>query len=213
MKTFASIFSENDKEERIAKRIARTGLCSRRKADELIQKGDVTVNNKTIQNLATKVSNVDLVCVKGRKIFPESKKYILLNKPKGYITTMNDEKGRKTVISLIQNACRERLVPVGRLDKDTTGLLLFTNDGVLAKKLTHPKYEIKKTYHVTIDKEVLKKDLLSIKTGLILEDGPVLVDDIQYADSSNKKIKIRNTDFRVLVSYFIKFLKNKFRCT
>ena len=183
---------KNTKAEKIRlnRFIAMSGICSRRKADELIQKGHVTINNKIVENLATQVADKDLVCVKGKKIFPERKKYILLNKPKGYITTMSDERGRKTVVSLIQHACKERLVPVGRLDKDTTGLLLFTNDGILAKKLTHPKYEIKKTYHVLLDKELTKSDLLLIQKGLVLEDGLAQVDRIQYVNHFNKKIQI-----------------------
>jgi len=200
---------KNNKLEKIRlnRFIAMCGVCSRRKADELIQRGDVAVNNKIIEHLATQVSTKDIVCVKGEKIFLENKKYILLNKPKGYITTMKDERGRKIVVSLIENAHKERLVPVGRLDKETTGLLLFTNDGILAKKLTHPKHEIKKTYHVTLDKEFLKQDFMSIKKGLVLEDGPVKVDDIQYLDISNKKIKIeihigRNRIVRRIFEFF-----------
>ena len=192
---------------RLNRFIAMCGVCSRRKADELIQRGDVIVNNKIIKNLATQVSTEDIVRVKGKKVFIENKKYILLNKPKGYITTMKDERGRKIVVSLIENAHKERLVPVGRLDKETTGLLLFTNDGILAKRLTHPKYEIKKIYHVTLDREVLKQDFMSIKQGLVLADGPVQVDDIKYADKSNKKIKIeihigRNRIVRRVFEFF-----------
>ena len=122
---------------RINRFIAMCGICSRRKADVLIEEGKISVNNKIIYEVGVKVSSEDLVCFNGKQILPEKKQYILLNKPAGYITTMNDERGRKTVMSLIQTACSERLVPVGRLDKETTGLLLFTNDGLLAKKMTY----------------------------------------------------------------------------
>jgi 23S rRNA pseudouridine2605 synthase len=175
---------------RLNRFIAMCGVCSRRKADDLIKKGVVTVNNSIVNSLGSQVSIKDAVCVKGKQVFPENKKYILLNKPKGYITTMSDEKGRKTVVSLINNSCKERLVPVGRLDKDTTGLLLFTNDGLLAKKLTHPKYEVKKIYNVTLDKAVLTRDINSISKGLLLEDGLAQVDNIKRIADSNKKINI-----------------------
>ena len=176
---------------RLNRFIAMCGVCSRRKAEALIQRGDVSVNKRIINNLATLVSIKDEVYVKGQKIFPEKKKYILLNKPKGYITTMNDERGRKTVVSLIDGSHKERLVPVGRLDRDTTGLLLFTNDGLLAKKLTHPKHEVKKIYHVKLNNKLLQQDLFHINNGIVLDDGPVQVDSIQYIDDSNKKIRIQ----------------------
>ena len=133
------------KDIRLNRFIAMCGVCSRRKADDLIQQGIVTINNNIIKTLGHKVSLEDIVCLRGKRICPEKKIYILLNKPKGYITTTKDERQRPTVMNLIKNAAKERLVPVGRLDKDTTGLLLFTNDGALAKRLTHPKHETQKT--------------------------------------------------------------------
>ena len=178
-------------EVRLNRFIAMSGICSRRKADELINEGYITINNNVVNKLGHKVKlNKDIVCFKGNRIFPEKKKYILLNKPKGYITTMKDERGRKTVMSLIQHACKERLVPVGRLDKDTTGLLLFTNDGILAKKMMHPKYSIKKKYHVTLNKGLNKEHFKKIKQGLSLEDGIVYVDDIRYIEESDLKIEL-----------------------
>ena len=143
---------------RVNRFIAMCGICSRRKADLLIENGRVKINGNTISALGTKVSDKDVVEVDGKKISIEKKRYILLNKPKGYITTMSDERGRKTVLSLIQDTYKERLVPVGRLDRNTTGLLLFTNDGLLAKKLMHPKYQIKKIYNVELNRDLCKQD-------------------------------------------------------
>ena len=130
-------------ETRLNKYIANSGVCSRRDADKLIESGQVTVNGKVIKEMGHKVQPKDLVKFKGRKLNPEKKQYILLNKPKGFITTTSDPKGRRTVMELIKNACDEQVFPVGRLDRASTGLLLFTNDGELAKKLTHPSSKIK----------------------------------------------------------------------
>jgi len=179
--------NNNSKKIRLNRFIAMCGVCSRRKADALIKEGKIVVNKKVIDNLGFQVSIEDTVLLNGQKIFPENKKYILLNKPRGYITTMKDEKGRRTVMSLVINACKERLVPVGRLDKDTTGLLLFTNDGLLAKKLTHPTYQVAKTYHVFLDKNLNLKDLEFIKNGITLEDGFVKPDSISYIDNGSAK--------------------------
>jgi len=176
---------------RINRFIAMSGVCSRRKADLLIKEGKISVNNKIIYELGVKVSAQDVVCFNGKQIFPEKKRYILLNKPSGYITTTNDEKGRKTVMTLIKDAYKERLVPVGRLDKDTTGLLLFTNDGTLAKKMMHPKHQVKKVYDVCLTRNVLEKDLESIRNGIVLEDGVVYVDKIEYINNSRKNIRIK----------------------
>ena len=171
---------------RVNRFIAMCGICSRRKADLLIENGRVKINGNTISALGTKVSDKDVVEVDGKKISIEKKRYILLNKPKGYITTMSDERGRKTVLSLIQDSYKERLVPVGRLDRNTTGLLLFTNDGLLAKKLMHPKYQIKKIYNVELNRDLCKQDFDAIMNNLTLSDGVVIVDSLEYCGSNNK---------------------------
>ena len=191
---------------RLNRYIAMCGLCSRRKAESFIRGGDVSINKKIITNLATRVFLKDIVFVNGKKITLEKKRYIVLNKPTGYITTMSDEKGRKTVVSLIKNSYKERVVPVGRLDKDTTGVLLFTNDGDLAKRLSHPSYEVQKIYHVVLDRAVTKKDFSLIQQGINLVDGLVFVDDIQYLDSTNKiRIQIhlgKNRIVRRIFEYY-----------
>ena len=191
---------------RLNRYIAMCGLCSRRKAESFIRGGDVSINKKIITNLATRVFLKDIVFVNGKKITLEKKRYIVLNKPTGYITTMSDEKGRKTVVSLIKNSYKERVVPVGRLYKDTTGVLLFTNDGDLAKRLSHPSYEVQKIYHVVLDRAVTKKDFSLIKQGINLVDGLVFVDDIQYLDSTNKiRIQIhlgKNRIVRRIFEYY-----------
>ncbi len=166
-------------EFRLNKYIANSGICSRREADTLISKGEVKVNGKVVTELGFKVMRSDTVEYKGKKINPEKPVYILLNKPKDFITTTDDPMERKTVMNLIASACPERVFPVGRLDRNTTGLLLFTNDGELAAKLSHPSNQIKKIYQVTLDKGINQKDVDSIAEGLTLEDGPVKVDDIQ----------------------------------
>ena len=176
---------------RINRFIAMCGVCSRRKAEDLIKDGQISINNKIIDQLGIKVSSEDVVCFNGKQISPEKKRYILLNKPSGYITTMNDEKGRETVMMLIQDACRERLVPVGRLDRETTGLLLFTNDGQLAKKLSHPKYNITKTYNVTLDRNIKPNVIHKIQGGVNLNDGFVKVDTINYIGNSQRELKIK----------------------
>ncbi|MBF25911.1 MAG: pseudouridine synthase [Flavobacteriales bacterium] len=183
--------NSNKDEIRLNRFISMSGVCSRRKADKLIKEGVISINNTIITELGQKVkSNTDIVCLKGIRIFPEKKKYLLLNKPKGYITTMKDEMGRKTVMSLISNACKERLVPVGRLDRDTTGLLLFTNDGILAKKMMHPKYNISKKYNVTLNKRLKKAHFKDIQKGILLDDGIIYVDDIKYIEESGLKIEL-----------------------
>ncbi|MDF2158913.1 pseudouridine synthase [Algoriphagus sp. CAU 1675] len=164
---------------RLNKYIANSGICSRREADELIGQGLVTVNNEVITELGYKVKKSDRVVYQGKRINPEKPVYVLLNKPKDFITTTEDPMERKTVMSLVENACEERIFPVGRLDRNTTGLLLFTNDGELAAKLSHPSNEIRKIYQVTLDKPLTKKDEELILEGLTLEDGPANVDDMQ----------------------------------
>lgn len=164
---------------RLNKYISNSGICSRREADLLIQKGEIQVNGEVILEMGYKVQRMDKVTYKGRLINPEKPVYILLNKPKDFITTTEDPEDRKTVMHLIKNACEERVFPVGRLDRNTTGLLLFTNDGELAAKLSHPSNQIKKIYQVTLDKPISKNDEEAVLAGLVLEDGPVEVDDMQ----------------------------------
>ena len=175
---------------RLNRFIANSGLCSRRDADQLIEKGEIWVNNKIVSELGTKVDHSDEVKHKGKVLRPEKMVYLLLNKPKGFITTTDDPYERKTVMSLVEKACPERIIPVGRLDRNTTGLLLFTNDGDLAKKLTHPKYNIKKIYHVVLDKALSKQDITTIAEGIKLDDGLIKVDAIAYAEDGIDKNQI-----------------------
>ncbi|PID94188.1 MAG: pseudouridine synthase [Bacteroidetes bacterium] len=175
-------------EIRLNKFIADSGVCSRREADKLIASGVVLVNGKVVTALGTKVSSRDKVTIGTQSLKREKLQYVLLNKPKGYITTMKDPQERKTVSLLIQHACKERIVPVGRLDRNTTGLLLFTNDGQLAKKLTHPKHKIKKIYQVELDKPLTKSDLLAISEGVTLEDGFIAADKVAYLDPERKSV-------------------------
>lgn len=166
---------------RLNKFIAHCGICSRREAVELIKAGYVTVNGIVVSEPGVPVEKVDTVHFKGKLVRPETKKvYLLLNKPKDYITTLDDEKGRKTVMELIDPQIKERIYPVGRLDRNTTGLLILTNDGDLANKLSHPSSEVLKVYKVTLDREVPESDLQKIRKGLILEDGAVKVDAVNY---------------------------------
>jgi len=169
------------------KYIANAGVCSRREADNLILAGVVRVNGKVVTELGIKVSPGDKVQYEEQTISQERTRYILLNKPKGYITTLDDPEKRKTVMSLIQGACKERVYPVGRLDRNTTGLLLFTNDGTIAKKLSHPKYGIKKIYHVELDRSLSRSDLEKIRVGFELDDGKVEVDKIEHIEDSKSK--------------------------
>ena len=179
-------------EIRLNKYLADCGICSRREADDLIKAGCVMVNDEVITTMGYKVKTNDKVVYGGQTLNREKLRYILLNKPKGYITTSDDPYERDTVMELVQNACPERVYPVGRLDKQTTGLLLFTNDGDLAKKLTHPSSEIPKLYHVILDKPLTKNDMLRIAEGIELDDGPIAADNIAYDqdDDSKKSIGI-----------------------
>jgi 23S rRNA pseudouridine2605 synthase len=179
-------FIENDGKIRLNKYLANSGMCSRREADRMIKAGQVEVNGETITEMGVKVSMSDEVKYNGMIIKPEHKRYILLNKPKDYITTLKDPNARHTVMDLIQGACKERVYPVGRLDRNTTGVLLFTNDGDLAKKLTHPSNEIQKIYHVTTDKAVTVADIEKIAEGFELEDGFIKADEVGYLDQHNK---------------------------
>ncbi len=172
---------------RLNKYIANAGICSRREADTLIAAGNVTVNGKVVTEMGYKVKKTDDVRFDGRKLNPEKKEYVLLNKPKNFITTTRDERGRRTVMELVSSASNNRLYPVGRLDRNTTGLLLFTNDGDLAKKLTHPRHGVRKIYHVFLEKNVTIADLRRIREGLELEDGKIEVDEVDYVSGASKK--------------------------
>jgi len=173
-------------EIRLNKYISNSGICSRREADKFIKSGSATVNGKIITEMGYKVTINDEVRFDGALISPEAKRYVLLNKPKNYITTMDDERGRKTVMELVQTASKERIYPVGRLDRGTTGLLLFTNDGEMAKKLTHPKYQVKKLYQVTLDKKLAMRDLQKIEANFELDGKMVFVDKISYIENKPK---------------------------
>lgn len=158
------------------------GICSRREADTFIQAGLVSINGKVVTEMGTKVKPKDEVRYNGELIKAESKRYLLLNKPKGFITTMDDPRARKTVIDLIGNACNERVYPVGRLDRATTGVLLFTNDGDLAKKLTHPSHGARKIYQVQLDKPFKRADFEKLMEGIELEDGKIAPDALSYVE-------------------------------
>jgi len=179
-------------EIRLNKYLADCGICSRREADDLIKAGCVEVNGEVVTTMGYKVKTDDKVVYGGQTLNREKLRYILLNKPKGYITTSDDPYERDTVMQLVEDACPERIFPVGRLDKQTTGLLLFTNDGDLAKKLTHPSSEVPKLYHVTLNKPMTKNDMLRISEGIELDDGPIAADSIAYDqdDDSKKSIGI-----------------------
>lgn len=172
---------------RLNKYIANSGICSRRDADKIITDGLITVNGKVISELGFKVTIDDDVRYQGNRLNPERKVYLLLNKPRGFVTTIDDPHAERTVMQLVENACSERIYPVGRLDMQTTGLLLFTNDGELAKKLTHPSYEKKKVYHVQLDKDLEPEDLQKIKKGIDLEDGFIAADEIEMIDYNDKR--------------------------
>ena len=171
---------------RLNKFLSNAGVCSRREADEYIQKGVVTVNGEVVTELGTKITRQDKVMFGGKEVQIESKVYILLNKPKNCVTTSDDPQERLTVMDLVKNACSERIYPVGRLDRNTTGVLLLTNDGDLASKLTHPSFKKKKIYHVWLDKNVAIEDMEKIANGLELEDGEVHADAISYASEDDK---------------------------
>lgn len=172
---------------RLNKFLANAGVCSRRDADKYIEAGVVCVNGQVITELGAKVLRSDEVKFHDNVVRIEKKVYVLLNKPKGYVTTSEDPQNRKTVMDLVQNACPERIYPVGRLDRNTTGVLLLTNDGELASKLTHPKFLKKKIYHVTTDQNVAAADIQRIAEGITLEDGEIKADAVEYAHATDKK--------------------------
>lgn len=171
---------------RLNKYIANSGICSRREADMYIEQGSVTVNGTLVTEMGYKVQPTDVVRFDGTTISPEKKRYVLLNKPKNYITTMEDDRGRKTVMELVANASEERIYPVGRLDRNTTGLLLFTNDGELAKKLTHPKHNVRKLYHASLDRKLELKDLHKLQGDVVIEGRKVFIDAVSYVEGESK---------------------------
>ena len=193
---------------RLNKYIANSGVCSRREADKYIASGNVTVNGVVVTEMGFKVKPEDEVRFDNSFISPEEKKYVLLNKPKNYITTMDDERGRKTVMDLVANATKERVYPVGRLDRNTTGLLLFTNDGDLAKKLTHPKHNVQKLYHASLDKKFEVKHLHLIRDEVIIEGKKVFIDEVDYVVGESKTevgIKIHSGRNRIVRKIFEHF--------
>lgn len=199
--------SSNSEGTRLNKYIANSGICSRREADTFITTGLVSINGKIITELGTKVMPGDEVRFNDEKINPEKKVYILLNKPKDYVTTLDDPEGRRTVMELIKNACNERVYPVGRLDRNTTGLLLLTNDGDLTKKLTHPSHNKKKIYHVELDKPITPEQLMMIKDGIELEDGLISADAVSFVNNNPLEIGIelhsgRNRIVRRIMEHF-----------
>ena len=171
---------------RLNKFLANAGVCSRREADEFIQAGLVTVNGEVVTELGTKILRTDEVKFHDAPVTLEKKVYVLLNKPKDYVTTSDDPQQRKTVMDLVKDVCPERIYPVGRLDRNTTGVLLLTNDGDLASKLTHPKFLKKKVYHVHLDKNLTAHDMDQIREGITLEDGEIKADAVEYADDRDK---------------------------
>lgn len=175
---------------RLNKYIAASGICSRRDADELIKKGRVKLDGKVVTEMGIKVELSAEVFVNNKLIKPEKKVYILINKPKDYISTVDDPHAEKTVIDLIRNATKERVYPVGRLDRNTTGVLLLTNDGDLTKKLTHPSSNKKKIYHISVNKAVIRADLDRIAEGFELDDGFIKADAVNYVEGNKKEIGI-----------------------
>lgn len=191
---------------RLNKYLSNAGICSRREADDLITSGVVQVNGKTITEMGYRVKPTDIVKYGGQTLKKERLVYLILNKPKDYITTADDPQERRTVLELIQGACKERIYPVGRLDRATTGLLMFTNDGDLTKKLTHPRYGVRKIYHVELDKPLKRVDLDQIQAGIELEDGPIKVDEVTYvgdgADKTQVGVEIHSGKNRIVRRIF-----------
>ena len=177
-------------EMRLNRFLAQSGLCSRREADDFITAGLVTVNGQIVTQLGTKVLPTDEVKFNDSRVQGEKKVYLVLNKPKGYVTSLDDPHAGKTVMELVQGACTERIYPVGRLDKNSLGLLLFTNDGDLTKQLTHPSYLKKKIYQVTLDKPLARADMDRIAEGITLEDGEIFADEISYVKENKQEIGI-----------------------
>lgn len=181
---------KDDELIRLNKFLAHSGVCSRRDADKLISSGQVKVNGEVVSELGYKVQATDRIEYKDKILQRERLVYVLLNKPKGFITSLDDPFERKTVMSLVENAVKERIYPVGRLDTNTTGLLLFTNDGEIAKKMTHPSHNIKKIYHVVLDKPLTKNHFNDILNGVDLEDGLIMPDAIAYVENTQNRKEI-----------------------
>lgn len=175
---------------RLNKFIANSGVCSRREADLLISGQSITVNGKIVSELGTKVKPTDVVVYNGERLQAEKKVYVLLNKPKDFITTSTDPQGRRTVMDLVRIPGKQRIFPVGRLDRNTTGLLLLTNDGELTKKLTHPAHGVMKLYHVELDKPLTRKDMVSIQEGVELNEEKIIPDEIAYAEGDTDKTQV-----------------------
>ena len=184
---YKDILTDPNEPIRLNKFLANAGICSRREADEFIAAGVVSVNGEVVTELGTKIKRTDEVKFHDQPVNVERKVYVLLNKPKDCVTTSDDPQERKTVMHCVKDACKERIYPVGRLDRNTTGVLLLTNDGDMASKLTHPKYLKKKVYHVYCDKNVTKADLDQIAVGITLDDGEIRADAISYASETDKK--------------------------
>lgn len=182
---------ENSDLIRLNKYISNAGVCSRRDADKLIAAGEIRVNGNVITELGYKVNKGDSIKYGNKVLKREKMVYVLLNKPKDFITTTNDPEDRRTVMHLVANACDERIYPVGRLDRNTTGLILLTNDGDLAKKLSHPSYEVKKLYQVDVDKPVTDEDFLKIQAGITLDDGVAKVDEVAFVTPDNQSLGIQ----------------------
>jgi 23S rRNA pseudouridine2605 synthase len=198
---------QESKPVRLNRFIAGSGVCSRRDADEIIRKGWITVNGKQVTDFGTRVSEDDDVRYKNRKLSAEKKVYILMNKPKDYVTTVEDPHAERTVLDLIGDACPERVYPVGRLDKSTTGLLVLTNDGDLAGKLSHPKYNRRKIYHVFLDRAVSKTDLFRLTEGIDLEGEIIAADAVSYTEAEDKSqlgIELHSGQNRVVRRLFEK---------
>lgn len=202
------LIEEKDFKVRLNKYLADAGICSRREADKLIASGVVRVNGEIVTQMGFKVSPEDKIQYGGDTLKREKNVYVLLNKPKDFITTLADTANRRTVFDLIKNICRERVYPVGRLDRNTTGVLLFTNDGELTKKLTHPRYGVRKIYHVELDRPLTHADFTAITEGVELEDGMAKVDEIAYiSDTTKREVGVeihigRNRIVRRLFEYF-----------
>ena len=184
---YKDILTDPNEPIRLNKFLANAGICSRREADEFITAGVISVNGVVVTELGTKIQRTDEVKFHDQPVSIERKTYVLLNKPKDCVTTSDDPQARKTVMDCVKDACKERIYPVGRLDRNTTGVLLLTNDGDLASKLTHPKFLKKKIYHVYCDKNVTKADLDQIAAGITLEDGEIRADAVSYASETDKK--------------------------
>ncbi len=192
--TDSNIINNTEKKQtndiRLNKYISTAGVCSRREADKLIEKGLITVNGEVVTTVGTIVKKSDVVIYNGKQLSAEKMVYVLLNKPKNFTTTLSDPHAERTVIDLVRTACDERIYPVGRLDKMTTGLLLLTNDGDLTKKLTHPKYEHRKIYYAFLDKEISNEDIEKIRKGFSLEDGFIKADKISLVNSNPLEVGI-----------------------